>query len=364
MTRQRGRALGLPFSGATGPFNAITDVAGVEVGMTTLIAGEGPLRVGHGPVRTGVTAILPCGRAAGPARVWGGLFALNGNGEMTGSHWLEEAGWLMGPVCISNTHAIGTLHQATVRWIVRESARRRLQEPWWALPVVAETCDGVLNDMNGFHVEEAHVLAALDQARGGPVAEGNVGGGTGMIAYNFKGGTGTASRRIEIDGAGYMVGALVQANHGRRPWLTVLGVPVGEALPLPAPPGPETGSVIAVVVTDAPLLPGQLKRIARRISIGIGRGGTPSGNSSGDIFLALSTANREALADGQSRRTLAFIDDALLDPLFLAAVEAVEESVVNAMLMAETMTGRDGITVEAIDPERLLAVLRAHGRTS
>lgn len=359
--RPRGRGLGLPFAGATGPANAITDVPGVEVGFTTLIRGEGRLEPGKGPVRTGVTAILPRGKTTDYLPSWAGIFALNGNGEMTGSHWIGDAGHWHGPLLITNTHSVGMAHHAAVGWMVRHY-RAFAENGLWAMPVVAETFDGHLNDVNGRHVTEADALAAIESAAPGPVAEGNVGGGTGMIAYEFKGGTGTASRRVALPQGGFTIGALVQANFGLRPWLNILGVPVGQHLTEDRLWSRETGSVIAVVGTDAPLLPIQLKRLAKRIGLGIGRTGTPSGNSSGDIFLAFSTANPRPLAAGAALPSLAYLPDEALDPLYLGLVEAVEEAVINALLAAETMVGRDGHRVAAIDHEALLASMRRYGR--
>jgi D-aminopeptidase len=359
--RPRGRGLGLPFAGDTGPANALTDVPGVTVGFRTLVRGEGRLQPGQGPVRTGVTAILPRGGTKEYLPVWAGMFALNGNGEMTGGHWIEDAGHWHGPLLITNTHSVGMAHHAAVGWMVRHYPAIALNG-LWAMPVVAETFDGHLNDVNGRHVTEADVLAAIESAAPGPLAEGNVGGGTGMIAYEFKGGTGTASRRLALPQGSYMVGALVQANFGIRPWLTILGVPVGQHLTADRLWSRETGSVIGIVGTDAPLLPNQLERLAKRIGLGIGRTGTPSGNNSGDIFLAFSTANATPGAPGAALPSLAYLPDEALDPLYLGLVEAVEEAVVNALLAAETMTGRDGNIVRAIDHDALLAVMRRHGR--
>jgi D-aminopeptidase len=292
--KPRARDLGIPFEGSAGPLNAITDVKGVEVGYVTLQSGSGKLRVGAGPVRTGVTAILPRGKQSHDP-VFAGWFALNGNGEMTGTTWVEESGFLEGPVLITNTHSVGVVRDAVIAWQIKHN---QLFQPW-GLPVVAETWDGYLNDSNGFHIKEHHVWEALENARSGPVAEGNVGGGTGMICYEFKGGTGTASRTLPEKLGGYTVGVLVQANHGSRQQLQIAGVPVGKEIPENTPrtvgagsaPGEERGSIIIVVATDAPLLPHQLKRIARRAALGVARTGSAAGNSSGDIFVAFSTAN-------------------------------------------------------------------------
>ena len=366
MNKPRARDLGLDFPGRTGPANAMTDVPGVLVGVTTRIEGEGPLETGRGPVRTGVTAILPRGREAEPRPVWAGLYALNGNGELTGSHWVRDGGYLVGPVCITNTHAVGAVHQGATRWMLRHYASAFENEHLWALPVVAETYDGVLNDINGMHVTPEDAIAAIETADTGRVAEGNTGGGTGMICYEFKGGTGTASRVVDLAGGAWTVGALVQANHGARPWFTALGVPVGRYLrdDLLFSRG-EQGSIIVVLGTDAPLLPHQLDRLARRAAIGIGRGGTPGGNNSGDIFLAFSVANpRPLMQVGEARLTLECINDEHLDDIYLAAVESVEEAVLNALVAAEDMTTLRpaGKLCRAIDHDRLIDVMRRHGR--
>ena len=368
--RPRGRGLGLPFLGETGPYNAITDVGDVQVGYTTLIEGEGALKVGTGPVRTGVTAILPRGLNGPATPVWAACFSLNGNGEMTGTHWIEEAGFFDGPVSITNTHSCGLVHHAVVGWMTRGEGSAPSKYDW-ALPVIAETCDSHLNDMNGQHVTEAHALDAIKSAMGGPIAEGSVGGGTGMICYEFKGGTGTASRIVEIGGERYTIGALVQANHGVRPWFTVLGVPVGKHLTNDTLWSREQGSIITVIATDLPLLPNQLKRVAKRISIGIGRAGTPSGDNSGDIFLAFSTANAGSFPAPRatffeepdaSLCQLSFVPGEVLDPVFLATIEAVDEAVINAILGSETMVGRDDNQVAGLDHEALRDVMGQYNR--
>jgi D-aminopeptidase len=344
----RARDIGFAMPGVPGPHNAITDVAGVAVGYTTLIdAAAG--------IHTGVTAILPrpADRLLDP--VWGGHFAMNGNGEMTGCHWLAEAGWFTGPIALTNTMALGMAHHGVTRWMARQFPER-IGETHWPLPVVAETFDGWLNDIAGMHVGEADVLAAIDGASTRPPAEGNVGGGTGMIAYEYKGGTGTASRRVRIDGTDHTLGVLVQANHGIRPWLTVSGVPVGDALPGARLWPSERGSIIGIVATDAPLLPIQLQRLARRAGLGIGRGGTPSGNNSGDLFLAFSTANAMGTLPEPAEFAMRALSNDLLDDLFLATVQAVDEAILNAMLAATTVVGRRGRVVEAIDARRLLAL--------
>jgi D-aminopeptidase len=376
----RARELGIPQNGATGPLNAITDVAGVEVGMITLIRGDGKTIAGKGPVRTGVTAILPRGKGSG-VPVFAGWFTLNGNGEMTGTTWIDESGWLGGPVMITNTLSIGAVHHGTIQWTVKH------HPDWdWSLPVVAETWDGGLNDISGQHVTPEHAMLAIDSARGGAVREGNVGGGTGMVCNEFKGGTGTSSRRITVGARAYTVGVLVQCNYGRRARLEVAGVPVGREIPdllpckVPLPDGSygrpdreaepcgaqgksgeEQGSIIVVVATDAPLLSSQLKRVAKRASLGIGRMGGVGGDSSGDIFIAFSTANTAAASD-TGLVTATFIPNSTINPVFEATVDATSEAILNAKLAAETMTGADGYRVYALPHDRLLAALRKYGR--
>lgn len=361
--RPRARKLGLPFAGRCGAHNALTDVPGVEVGYTTLIEGDGQRIVGRGPIRTGVTAILPRGRADAYTAVWSAMFSLNGNGEMTGTHWINEVGQFGGPICITNTHSVGIAHHGILRWLTRQFEGER-SAYIWILPVVAETCDYHLNDMNGLHVTEQHVIAAIEGARSGPIDEGNVGGGTGMICYEFKGGTGTASRVVELRGKTYTVAALVQANHGRRPWLTILGVPVGQALDERRVFSKDQGSIIVVVATDAPLLPIQLQRIARRVSIGVGRTGTASDDGSGDIFMAFSTANVPTEPAAHRLPNIEYIPNELLDPIFLATVQCTEEAIVNAMVAAQTMIGADDNRVLAIDHGELRQVMRRYGRLS
>ena len=358
MAKPRARDIGLDFPGTPGPHNALTDIPGVLVGYTTLIEDAAQ-------IRTGVTAILPYGHDPVPRPVWAGQFSLNGNGEMTGVHWIHDAGYFTGPVCITNTHSVGMVHHAATRWMIDHYGEAFGDDYIWALPVVAETYDGMLNDINGQHVHADHVMAAIDGAAGGIPAEGNVGGGTGMICYEFKGGTGTSSRRVGMAGQDYTVGALVQANHGIRDWLTILGVPVGREMPEDLLFPRETGSIIVVIGTDAPLSPLSLEHMARRASIGIGRHGTPSGNQSGDIFLAFSTANKRELPQlSTARQTFEFINNEMLNPFYLAVVEVVEEAVVNALVAAETMTTvkPDGLTCRAIDHEALRDAMRRHGR--
>jgi D-aminopeptidase len=361
-TAIRARALGIPFDGTPGKLNAITDVAGVEVGYTTLISGEGKLEVGKGPVRTGVTAIIPRGHDSLNDPVYAGTFSLNGNGEMTGTAWVEESGFLEGPVIITNTHSVGVARDAVIAWRLAHGAADKTGY-WWSLPVVAETWDGWLNDINGFHVKPEDVAHALDAAKGGPVAEGSVGGGTGMICYEFKGGTGTASRVLDKKDGGYTIGALVQANCGRRPQLTIAGVPVGKEIPGSVYPK-DTGSIIIVIATDAPLLPGQLKRLARRASLGLARTGATSGNGSGDLFLAFSTANRGAANPEQQTQTVQTVPNDRLDPIFEATVQTVEEAIVNALVDNHSMTGRDNHLVEGLPHDRVRELLKKYNRLS
>jgi len=355
----RARDLGVPFDGIPGPLNAITDVAGVEVGHTTLISGEGRLQVGSGPVRTGVTAVLPRGRASSDP-VFAAWFSLNGNGEMTGTTWVEESGFLEGPVMITNTHSVGVVRDAVVAWRVKKGQPAD-SEYWWSLPVVAETWDGYLNDINGFHVKPEHVFRALDAARSGPVPEGNVGGGTGMVCHEFKGGIGTASRKLSAKDGGHTVGVLVQCNYGLRDQLRIAGVPVGREVRDHMVYSQENGSIIVVVATDAPLLPHQLKRLARRVSLGLARNGSVSGNGSGDIFIAFSTANPGA-AQATGPRSLSMVPNDQMGGLFSATVEATEEAVVNALVAAHTMTGADSHTVIALPHDRLRDALKKYNR--
>ena len=361
-SKPRARDLGVPFQGTPGPFNAITDVRGVHVGHATLIRGEGALQVGQGPVRTGVTVILP--RAENPADpAFAGWFALNGNGEMTGTTWIEESGFLEGPISITNTHSVGTVRDAIIAWQVERGAAF---QPW-SLPVVAETYDGSLNDINGFHVKAEHVLEAIESASSGPVSEGNVGGGTGMRCLGFKCGVGTSSRVTQAASV-YTVGVLVQANFGGGRQLTVAGVPVGREIfgdrraRLTAPPnGSERGSIIIVVATDAPLLPHQLKRIARRASLGVARTGGTASNGSGDIFVAFSTANTGA-ASAQPTANITLLSNSQISTLFEATVEATEEAIINALVAAETMVGRDGNRSEALSHDQLQEILQRYNR--
>jgi L-aminopeptidase/D-esterase-like protein len=362
--KPRARNLGVPFEGTPGKLNAITDVPGVEVGHSTIISGSGKLQVGVGPIRTGVTAVLPRGRES-PDPVFGAWFSLNGAGEMTGTTWLEESGFLEGPVMITNTHSVGVVRDAVCAWWVK----RGIQQQPWVLPVVAETWDGHLNDANGFHVKEKHALEAIQSAKGGPVTEGNVGGGTGMTCFEFKAGIGTASRKLTKEQGEYTLGVLVQANFGLRKQLKIAGVPVGqeitEATFRSAAPGggaaAEAGSIIVVLATDAPLLPHQLKRLARRISLGLARVGSTAGNGSGDIFVAFSTANPGA-AKKTDTAALRMLPNERMNPLFDATAEATEEAIVNALVGAETMTGGDDHKVIALPHDRLKDVLKKYNR--
>ena len=357
----RARDLGIPFEGTPGKFNAITDVPGVEVGYTTLISGEGKLEVGKGPVRTGVTAILPRGHASLNDPVYAGFFSLNGDGEMTGTAWVDESGFLEGPIIITNTHSVGVTRDAVIAWRVKAGPPDKTGY-WWSLPVVAETWDGWLNDINGFHVKPEDVWHALDDAHGGALEEGSVGGGTGMICYEFKGGNGTASRKVEMkDETGalrsFIVGVFLQANFGRRSQLVIAGLPVGKEIPGEVYKE-ESGSCIAVVATDAPLLPNQLKRLARRVSLGLARTGTISGSGSGDLFIAFSTANAGAADPEPLTHSVQTIPNDRMDPIFAAVVQATEEAVVNALVDNQTMTGRDNHRVEALPHDRLRQIMK------
>ena len=339
----RARGMDLTFAGTPGPNNAITDVPGVTVGYETLIEGDS--------VRTGVTAILPRPKQDLATSVFAGCHSLNGNGELTGSHWIEEAGCCDGPITITNTHALGTCRDASIQWMVKH-----LSISGWALPVAGETYNGILNDINGFHIKPHHVFAAIDQARDGPIDEGSVGGGTGMICYGFKGGSGTASRALTLANTVVTLGVFVQANFGLTSQLTIAGIPVGQHL-AKAHEDPERGSIIAVVATDAPLLPHQLKRLTRRVGLGMGRSGAISGHGSGDLFLAFSTANKTVHQNGDQLSNMQFIPDALLDPLFEAVIQAVDEAILNAMVANEPMTGFKGARVEALPIKQVLNLM-------
>ena len=353
---KRIRDLGISLPGIPGPNNAITDVNGVAVGHHNIIRGHGKLIVGEGPVRTGVTAVLPRNRDA--SSVFAAGYSLNGNGELTGMHWVEESGILNGPICITNTHSVGAVHEAAILWANQHQGMELMR---FCLPVVGETYDGVLNDINGFHVKAEHVFSALDNAREGIVAEGNVGGGTGMICHHFKGGIGTASRQVVIGEGEYTLAVLVQANYGVRETLTIAGVPVGAEITdlLPKMDQGETGSIIAIVACDAPLLPHQLKRIARRVPMGMAKVGAYAGDASGDIFIAFSTAN---VVQQDKTSTLQMLPNDEMDPLFLATVQATEESILNALAAAETMTGINDKTVYQLPQDRLLSIMKKYNR--
>ena len=370
----RARDYGVPFEGQRGPFNAITDVAGVTVGQTTIIRGEGPLVKGKGPVRTGVTAILPRGPQFDP--VYANWYTLNGNGDMTGTHWITESGFLETPILITNTGSVGTVRDAAWQWMAQHHYYAPFyRDYWYAYPVVAETYDGVFNDINGQHVTPPDVFHALDSARTGPVDEGGVGGGTGMMCYNFKGGIGTASRVLDKKDGGYTVGVLVQCNHGSREQLTIAGVPIGKTLKdtLPyiiegqsfglirSPSREETGSIIVVLATDAPLLPNQLKRLAQRIPLGVTRTGGIGGNGSGDIFIAFSTANAHAYSTTENRTVVTLANDRI-NPLFAATIQATEEAIINALFAGKTMTGINGNTVPGLPREAVIRLLRQYNR--
>jgi L-aminopeptidase/D-esterase-like protein len=349
-SRPRARDLGVPFEGQPGPLNAITDVAGIEVGHSTIISGDS--------VRTGVTAVLPRGKkGAASEAVFAGWFSLNGNGEMTGTTWVEESGFLEGPVMITNTHSVGIVRDAVIAWQVKN--KPATSGAWWGLPVVAETFDGYLNDINGFHVKDKHAVEALESARGGAVQEGAVGGGTGMVCNGFKGGIGTSSR---VAGE-YKVGVLVQCNYGQRRQLRVAGVPVGQEITEgdSRRNDDEAGSIIIVVATDAPLLPHQLKRLTRRAALGLARNGATSGNGSGDIFIAFSTANADA-AQAKAATPIRMLPNDRMNPLFDATVQATEEAIINAMVAADTMKGFQGHTVPGLPHDLLREVLRKYDR--
>ena len=375
----RARDLGIVIGhGRPGPQNAITDVSGVRVGHVTLIEGDGPLVVGVGPVRTGVTVVIPRSPGEWHEPVFAGCHRLNGNGELTGLEWVRESGTLTTPIAITNTHSVGVVRDALVAVSIEHAGSRTTP---WSLPVVGETYDGLLNDMDGFHVRPEHLRAALERAASGPVSEGNVGGGTGMICHEFKGGIGTASRVLPPDQGGHIVGVLVQANHGKRDWLRVDGVPVGaeigvESVASPYGHGrpatgarrPGSGSIIVVVATDAPLLPHQCERIAQRAGLGIARAGGTGGHTSGDLFIAFATGNRLPVDDEDRPGTLAYdvraVGDGVIDALFDGVIEATEEAIINALVAAQTMVGRDGVTAHAIPHDRLLEVMARYGRGS
>jgi len=350
----RARALGIAFDGTPARFNAITDVPGLEIGYCTLIRGDGPLVVGRGPVRTGVTAILPRGREDARVAVHAGVHVLNGNGEMTGSILIEECGHFDGPITITNTHSCGTARDASIRWMLERAGGL---PDCFILPVAAETCDCRLNDMNGFHVREEHVFQALDSAAPGPIEEGSVGGGTGMICYGYKGGSGTSSRLVEMNAGTFTIGVFVQANFGRRERLVISGVPVGRHLPADPNPLSGDGSIIGILATDAPLLPHQLKRLARRMALGMSRSGSIGRHSSGDIFLAFSTANPGSFSEAESLPELRHIRDTDLNPLFASALQATDEAILNSLVANQRMVGINGYTVEALPHQEVVELL-------
>ncbi|MBY0537605.1 MAG: P1 family peptidase [Chitinophagaceae bacterium] len=364
--KPRARDIGIPFKGITGKYNAITDVKGVEVGYSTIISGEGKNIRGKGPVRTGVTAILPRGRNNNP--VYANWYSLNGNGEMTGTTWITESGFLETPILITNTNSVGVVRDAVLKWFVRMGWYK--EDFWYTYPVVAETYDGFLNDIYGFHVKESNAFEALDNAKSGSLAEGNVGGGTGMMCLGFKGGTGTASRVVKIKDSSYTVGVLVQSNFGAKQNLTIAGVPIGRELKdtlnyefkaAPSYRQEGDGSIIVVVATDAPLLPHQLKRIAARVPLGVGIVGGRGENGSGDIFIAFSTANSTAF-QRESFTTVEQLPNDLINPLFDATVQAVEEAIINAMVAAETMEGINGNKAYALPHKLVVDLLKKYGR--
>jgi len=366
MTKKRARDLGIPFEGTPGKLNAITDVEGITVGMTTLIKGDQNSKIGEGPIRTGVTVILPRGKS--PEPVFGASATLNGNGEVTGLAWLEESGFIENPIGITNTHSVGVVRDAIIEWVFKNNVFIPTQyNVYWSMPIVGETWDGRLNDCNGFHVKKADVFSALDQAKSGAVLEGNVGGGTGMVLHHYKGGTCTASRVLPKSQGGYTIGVLAQANYGERRNLTIAGVPVGKEMMENLPQyhslfgSQDAGSIIVVVATDAPMLPHQLKKLCRRVPMGLARLGSYGANSSGDIFLAFSTANQK----GFQRKDIAQLDmisNDELDPIFEATIQAVEEALVNCLCAAETMTGLNNTTVHSMPQEKLIALLKKYNR--
>jgi D-aminopeptidase len=343
----RARGAGIPFQGSPGKDNSITDVKGVQVGYTTLIKGDS--------IRTGVTGILPRPVDKISTPVFAGYHSLNGNGELTGTIWMDEAGICSGPITITNTNSCGIARDASIKWMTENV----LNEGEWTLPVAGETYDGVLNDINGFHVAQEHVFAAINGAHSGPIDEGSVGGGTGMICYEFKGGSGTASRVVESVGLKVVVGAFVQANFGRRDQLTIAGVPVGKSLGRGSSEN-EQGSIIGIIATDAPLLPHQLKRLARRISLGVGRSGSISGHGSGDIFMAFSTANELTFHDEKNPATAQFIPNSQLDKIFEAVIQSVDEAILNAIFANEPMEGFNGSRVEALPHSQVIEIMRNH----
>ena len=364
--KPRARELGIPFNGTPGPLNAITDVAGVQVGNSTIISGNGKLVTGAGPVRTGVTAVLPRGDRSLDDPVFAGWYSLNGNGEMTGTMWVEESGFLEGPVLITNTHSVGIVRDAIISWRASHGAADA-SGYWWSLPVVAETWDGLLNDINGFHVKEEHAHDAMRNAKGGVVVEGNVGGGTGMVCHSFKGGIGTSSRVVKIDNKEYTLGVLVQANYGDRKNLTIAGVPVGQEISdlMPRDSYEQDhngeGSIIVIIATDAPLVAHQLKRLARRVPMGVGRVGGYAHDGSGDIFISFSTAN-SGVAFAEGKVDIEMLPNWMISPLFEATVQSVEEAIINTLVAAETMEGINDNKVYALPHDRLQQIMKKFNR--
>ncbi|REF28221.1 L-aminopeptidase/D-esterase-like protein [Xenorhabdus cabanillasii] len=365
----RARDFGIPFSGTTGKYNAITDVNGVKVGYSTIIEGNGKLEVGKGPIRTGVTAILPRGKNFNP--VFSGIFSLNGNGEMTGSQWVQESGFLETPILITNTHSVGVVRDSTISWMIDNNLISPLKDDlFWLLPVVTETWDGILNDINGMHVKKEHVYHALNSAKSGVIKEGNVGGGTGMNLFNFKGGTGTSSRILDKKDGGYTVGVLVQGNFGFRDDLIISGIQIGKEIQDITPiyygdkkKIKDAGSIIAVVATDAPLAPHQLEKIAKRVSLGLAKVGGVARNTSGEIFIAFSTANNSTFSR-EDIKTVEILPNDKLDPLYEATINATEEAIINAMFAAKTMVGRNGNTSYAIPKDRVREILKKYNLLS
>jgi L-aminopeptidase/D-esterase-like protein len=360
----RARGAGVPFTGVPGENNAITDVGGIEVGYCTLIRGEGPLVVGKGPVRTGVTAIFPHGKAHPNAACYAGFFNLSGNGEMSGMHFVEERGRFDGPITITNTHSCGVARDATAQWLYTQLDKSPKNDQAFWLPVSAETADGNLSDINGHHVKAEHVIAAFEDARGGAIEEGSVGGGTGMRCYEFKGGSGTASRVVEYAGARYCVGAFVQANFGKRHLLHIAGIPIGREIPVSSPleTDKEEGSIIVIVATDAPMIPHQLRRIARRASFGIARSGGIASNESGDLILAFSTANRPAVDSHEGIVEARYVGEKAMSSFYEATIEAVDEAIMNSIFANKTMVGRDNRRVVGLPIANVQAILRRHNR--
>jgi L-aminopeptidase/D-esterase-like protein len=358
----RARGAGVPFVGPPGPFNAITDVTGVEVGYCTLIQGAGPLVVGEGPIRTGVTAIFPHGRERANAGAYAGWFSMSGNGEMTGMAFVDERGRFDGPITLTNTHSCGLARDVTARWLFAQlKPGDKADQPFW-LPVAAETYDGALNDINGHHVKAEHVIGAFDDARTGPIEEGSVGGGTGMRCYEFKGGSGTASRVVDYADERYHVGAFVQSNFGKRHLLTIAGVPVGSEIPVGGEAGAENGSIIIVVATDAPMAPHQLRRVARRAAFGIARSGGIASNESGDLILAFSTANSAAVDSHEGVIHASQLGEQAMSRFYEATIQAVDEAIMNSLFANQTMIGRDGYVCPGLPIARVQAILRRHGR--